>query len=287
VEEYWEQWIVNTKPFSSVKQHQRYLEWRFRQYPLFRELMDLYGSHEGHVVLDYGCGPGDDLVGFLHTGRAGKAIGMDVSQKALDLAAAKLKLYGFGPERAELIKVSDSDPRVPLPDASVDCIYSEGVLHHVSRPLEVLRELARVARPGARMCVMVYSRDSLWLHLFVAYQVQVLLGAFRGKTALEAFPFTTDGPRCPIARCWGPEEFLALAGAAGWGKGTFEGGYLSRHELKCYRWFGWRAVRSRKLGEEHRAFLRALVRGPGGCPTYRGRYAGIGGVYKFARPAEA
>src|SRR5512138_913483 len=65
VDSYWDQHIVNSKPFETQKESLGYLEWRFDEYPLFRALMGLWGDHTNQIVLDYGCGPGNDLTGFV------------------------------------------------------------------------------------------------------------------------------------------------------------------------------------------------------------------------------
>src|SRR5690348_11218347 len=41
VDDYWTGHTVNSTPFRSPRQSRRYLEWRFAEYPLFRELMGL------------------------------------------------------------------------------------------------------------------------------------------------------------------------------------------------------------------------------------------------------
>src|ERR1700709_1314654 len=53
VDEYWTGHTVNSTPFLTARQSSRYLDWRFREYPLFREFSGLYGVHEGQAVLDY------------------------------------------------------------------------------------------------------------------------------------------------------------------------------------------------------------------------------------------
>ena len=69
VDQYWGGHTVRAKRFRSRRASERNLEWRFEQYPLFREFSALWGSHDGEVLLDYGCGPGNDLTGYaLHTG---------------------------------------------------------------------------------------------------------------------------------------------------------------------------------------------------------------------------
>ena len=58
VDDYWNEHTLHQAPFLSAKESERYLRKRNSEYPLFPELMDLYGDHRGEVVLDYGCGPG-------------------------------------------------------------------------------------------------------------------------------------------------------------------------------------------------------------------------------------
>jgi SAM-dependent methyltransferase len=103
VEDYWEDHTVNSTPFATRRGSTRYLEWRFDEYPLFREFAGLWGEHHGEVVLDYGCGPGNDVVGFLLHTNAKQVIGMDVSRKALELARRRVALHKIPRERVRLI----------------------------------------------------------------------------------------------------------------------------------------------------------------------------------------
>ena len=86
VDRYWSGHTVAAKRFATTRASEAFLEWRFDQYPLFREFAGLWGDHDDEVLLDYGCGPGNDLTGFaLYTG-ARRIIGFDVSPRALELA---------------------------------------------------------------------------------------------------------------------------------------------------------------------------------------------------------
>ncbi len=284
VESFWNRHTVDTMRVWTPGASKRQLEWRFNQYPLFREFSGLWGDHDGQVLLDYGCGPGNDLVGFaLYTG-ATKIIGIDVSHKALGLAADRLALHRVDPARIELIHSTETDPRVPLQDASVDYLQSQGVLHHTSDPKPILRELLRVLKPGGEACVMVYNRDSLWRHLYVAYQRTILDGDYAGLSLDEAFSRTTDGEDCPIARSYGGEEFTAECELAGF-ETRYLGGYLSRLELDLFSEQGEAAVNDERLGAEHRDFIRSLSSDDDGYPLHGGMHAGIGGTYRLRRPA--
>lgn len=282
VEAFWTEYTVNSAPFVTARQSARYLEWRFGEYPLFRELSGLYGSHDGNTVLDYGCGPGNDLVGFaIHT-NAQRIIGVDVSSTALSLARKRLALHGEGDDRMDLIKISDDDPRLPLGDASVDFVSSQGVIHHASHPEAVLCELFRVLKPGGTSSVMVYNRESIFFHLHVAWKRQVVEGAWSNMTAEEAFQRETDRHDCPISRPYERHSFVDLCERAGF-EAAFLGGYLSQTELELVASSLEEAKGDERLGAEHRAFLSELEFDEGGLPLHRGWYAGFGGVYRLRK----
>jgi ubiquinone/menaquinone biosynthesis C-methylase UbiE len=280
VDSYWGEHTVNSKPFRTAQDSEKYLQWRFSVYPKFQEFMQLYGNHDDQVVLDYGCGPGNDLLGFALYTRARKILGIDVSQKALQLASQRLALHHVDRDRIELILSSDSLTTVPLNDGSVDYIHSAGVLHHTSNPQSLLVDFYRVLRPNSYACVMVYNCDSLWLHLYTAYERIIVQGAFQGLTAEAAFAKNTDGVNCPIARCYKAEEFASICNRAGF-QCEYLGGYLSDVELKSYQKYAKSALRESRLADEHKKFIAGITFDEEGLPKHNGSHAGIGGVYRL------
>lgn len=118
-----------------------------------------FPSAAGKDVLEIGVGMGAD---HLEWAKAGPRTlrGIDLSQRAADLAAERLELYGF----ASSIQVADAE-RLPFDDASFDIVYSWGVLHHSPDTRTAVNEVHRVLRPGGRALVMVYQRHSIigWL----------------------------------------------------------------------------------------------------------------------------
>jgi SAM-dependent methyltransferase len=283
VDQYWTRHTVRAERFRSRRASERNLEWRFGEYPLFREFSGLWGDHDGEVILDYGCGPGNDLTGFAINTGARRIIGFDVSQTALDLAARRLELHGVGRERIELLHGADSDPAIPLEDARVDHVNCQGVLHHTSDPEAIARELHRVLRPGGSATIMVYNRESIWFHLYTAYERMIVDDAFPGADVHEAFRRNTDGPECPISRSYPPAKFAGLCQSKGF-EVDYVGGYLSRHELRVLDRSWERAIADRRLASEHRAFLRALTFDRAGRPMHAGLHAGIGGTYQLRKP---
>ena len=283
VEAYWSGYTVLAKPFLTARGSLRHLDWRFREYPLFRELSGLHAVPSGATVLDYGCGPGNDLVGFAARSDAARIVGVDVSPTALLLARDRLALHGAGQERVELVRLREGQEKIPLADASVDFVNSQGVLHHASDPAPVLAEIARVMRPGATGSIMVYNRASVWLHLVVAWERRLRDGIDAERSLADAFRRTTDGEDCPIARCYMPSEWIAACEAAGL-RAEYAGGYLTRPELRALRSSRAAAVGDQRLAAEHRAFLRELDVDAAGLPLHDGLYAGLGGTYRVWRP---
>ena len=106
--------------------------------------------HAGETVLDLGAGAGADvLISAQRVGPTGKAIGLDMTDEMLDLARANAAKAGVA--NVEFVKGFIED--LPLPDASVDVIISNCVINLSGDKPKVLREAARVLRPGGRFAV--------------------------------------------------------------------------------------------------------------------------------------
>jgi SAM-dependent methyltransferase len=102
----------------------------------------------GDVVLDLGCGAGTDLlIAAQKTGPAGRAIGIDMTSAMLERAAAGAREMGL--ENVELHESLIES--LPLEDASVDVVISNGVIDLVPDKDAVFAEIDRVLRPGGRL----------------------------------------------------------------------------------------------------------------------------------------
>jgi SAM-dependent methyltransferase len=102
------------------------------------------------LVLDAGCGTGNNLV---HLAARGRPIGVDLSEEALRFCRTR----GVTVARAGL-------PRLPFVDDAFDGVTSFDVLYHrwVEDDVAAVRELARVLRPGGWMLVRVPALRMLW-----------------------------------------------------------------------------------------------------------------------------
>jgi ubiquinone/menaquinone biosynthesis C-methylase UbiE len=106
--------------------------------------------HEGETVLDLGSGAGADvLISAQRVGPTGKAIGLDMTDEMLELA--RRNAAEAGAENVAFFKGHIED--IPLSDASVDVVISNCVINLSGDKQQVLREAARVLRPGGRFAV--------------------------------------------------------------------------------------------------------------------------------------
>lgn len=101
------------------------------------------GDVNGRLVLDYGCGNGENTLPLV--ARGARVIAVDVSEDLLRLARRRLALHGLAGRSAIFLAGSAHD--LPLPDASVDAVMGIAILHHLDLDLAA-REVHRVLKPG-------------------------------------------------------------------------------------------------------------------------------------------
>ena len=99
----------------------------------------------GMRLLDAGCGAGSITVGLAAAVADGEAIGVDVSDEAIEAARETASSAGRSNLRFEVADIC----ALPFEDASFDAVFCHAVLQHLREPLGALRELRRVMRPGA------------------------------------------------------------------------------------------------------------------------------------------
>ncbi len=112
----------------------------------------------GKVVLDGGCGSGKFSAAIARFGAA-KVIGLDIGEKGIAFAREQAKKVPYG-HRLEYRVGSLLD--IPLPDASVDMVWSNGVIHHTLNYERCIAEFARVTKPGGTLFLYVNGRFGLF-----------------------------------------------------------------------------------------------------------------------------
>lgn len=103
----------------------------------------------GETVLDHACGAGMDLLLAARTvGSTGHAIGVDMTPAMREQATRAAELAGVAGHTRILPGLLEE---LPVEDASVDVVISNGVLNLSPDKRQALREVYRVLRPGGRL----------------------------------------------------------------------------------------------------------------------------------------
>ena len=128
------------------------------------------GLRPGEVLVDIGTGRGELLVAAIDA-RAGRAIGIEYSDAAVDLAHRTLETHGIRPPKGEVVA---ADARsIPLPEGIADLVTMLDVVEHLA-PAELaasLQEARRLLRPGGRIVIHTFPTRTVYE---VTYRLQRL-----------------------------------------------------------------------------------------------------------------
>lgn len=107
------------------------------------------------VILDAGCGSGySALALFGELLREHDYLGVDISN-SVDVARVRFAEKGLP---GDFLQCDLMD--IPIPDNSVDVVFSEGVLHHTDDTGAALVNLARKLKPGGSFMFYVYAKKA-------------------------------------------------------------------------------------------------------------------------------
>jgi ubiquinone/menaquinone biosynthesis C-methylase UbiE len=184
---------------SSAEAYEKYLATAFSRWA--QQLTAMAGISEGARVLDVACGTG--IVArhaAQRAGVSGRVVGLDVNDDMLEVARAVSA--GITPA-IEWRRGNAAD--LPFPPASFDAICCEQAIQFFSDPVNALREMRRVAAPGARVAVSV-CRPLRFAPAYVA-----LAGALDRHVGSQASAIM----RAPFPS-WTTSEFREMFNAARW-----------------------------------------------------------------------
>jgi ubiquinone/menaquinone biosynthesis C-methylase UbiE len=108
------------------------------------------GIETGDRVIDIGCGTGSLTFALAARPEASQIVGVDISETYISHARAQIR-------DSRLSFVIGDPAAVDRPDGSFDRGYSLLALNFVKQPMQALRELCRLTRPGGTIAAAVWD----------------------------------------------------------------------------------------------------------------------------------
>lgn len=123
-----------------------------------RTRYELAALKPGEHVLDAGCGVGMDLAELSAAiGPSGAIVGFDLSAELITRAKERAATL------ATPVSFEQGDLHtLPFADASFDVVWCERVLMYLERPLDAVREVLRVLKPGGRFVAGEIDFGAIW-----------------------------------------------------------------------------------------------------------------------------
>ena len=115
---------------------------------VIERMSSVSGLHEAMTVADVGTGTGFVAAGIAP--QVERVLAVDNSPAMLNVARKNLGALGI--TNVELL--SGDITVLPLKSASVDAAFANMVLHHAAAPEVMLREMARVTKPGGVVAIV-------------------------------------------------------------------------------------------------------------------------------------
>ncbi|NBO31044.1 MAG: class I SAM-dependent methyltransferase [Cyanobacteria bacterium WB6_1B_304] len=113
--------------------------------PENRFILHHLGNVNGKLLLDLGCGAGENSVYFAKQGA--HCIASDYAPGMVEVALKLAKLNGVEVEGKVINAMA-----IDFPDNTFDVVYAANLLHHIPEPTLVIQEIYRVLKPGGKLC---------------------------------------------------------------------------------------------------------------------------------------
>ena len=137
----------------------------------------------GEVVVDLGCGGGlDVLLAAPKVGPIGKAIGIDMTPEMIERARVNAQDGDY----TNVEFYQSTIDKLPLPDASADCVISNCVINLAPDKRAVFREIFRVLKPGGRLAISDIALKAE-LPQAIASSLAAYVGCIAGAIRIEDY----------------------------------------------------------------------------------------------------
>jgi phosphatidylethanolamine/phosphatidyl-N-methylethanolamine N-methyltransferase len=160
------------------------------------------GIEPGDRVLEVGCGTGINAALYPHSCHV---TGIDFSASMLEKARGRVRR-----KRLQHVQLMEMDAAaLTFADASFDIVYAPYLVNCVSDPLQVVREMRRVCKPGGKIVILNHFRSTNWfmsrfdraltpLTVHIGFKSDLDLPGFLAQTGLQ--PVSIE--KVSISRLW-------------------------------------------------------------------------------------
>jgi ubiquinone/menaquinone biosynthesis C-methylase UbiE len=202
VKEFWEMnplcaSAVDADPGSPEFFQQYDLIRKINEPPVFAKQLHEYEHFEGKRVLEVGCGNAYTLEKYARCGA--EVYGIDITDTAINISRKRFEYKNitghFMVGNAEVL---------PYESNYFDCICSMGVLHHAPNTEKAVSEIHRCLRPGGRLIVMVYHRNS------ITYRIEMPIRSLLTGKSLQQLVNEVDGAGNPKGDVYSKRELQNL-----------------------------------------------------------------------------
>ena len=172
--------------------------------PFGLKLLDKINYRKNITALDIGSGLGFPLLEVaMRLDNTCKLYGIDPWEAAVERIKTKVRVYGI--TNVEII--SGVAEKIPLPDNSVDLIFSNNGLNNVADINAVLNECRRISKLGSQL-VFTYNTDKTMQEFYSVFEE--LLHERKMLGEIESMKKHIYKKRMPV------EEFVQLLNASGY-----------------------------------------------------------------------
>lgn len=170
---YWDQHPVGTNFIQGEVGKEFFLTYDRFRYTIEPHILTELGAinWKGQRVLEIGTGQGADAMQLILKGALFS--GIDLTEESIYRVGERFRLFDVPYEKLQVA----AGENIPFPENSFDIVYSHGVIHHSPDMPRMIKEAYRVLRPGGRLIIMVYHKNSLnyWLNIVFIRRIGLLL----------------------------------------------------------------------------------------------------------------
>ncbi|UCC38174.1 MAG: methyltransferase domain-containing protein [Candidatus Aminicenantes bacterium] len=133
------------KYFDEVARKWDEMQQSFFSEEVREKAFSIAGVKAGEIAADIGAGTGFVTEGLMQKGL--EVIAVDQSEAMLDEMRKK-----FADAKGVEYRTGEAE-KLPIQDDSVDYAFANMYLHHVELPLDAIKEMARILKPGGRLVI--------------------------------------------------------------------------------------------------------------------------------------